>query len=371
LFSRIANKANINVLGERIIETYFPDESMGDFYKKVLQEKENIAYISIEGKHDEIELDTNTQLAVDKLSSTIENVFLFPQFVRTYVVLNSANMSANYIKLDPDSNTLYTDFFIRQYFPWSFSVENLASNNSTIILKYPLSNVIKIEVLPFTIPVYYYAYTSTEPDPIWPFFAPQRSPPNKKIQILISEIKEKYSTNRTENYTLPANIQWDEETYNGTDLPYISNVYPENNGLVNFRYVIEKLDTITFSFNDYLQTMLCAQNKYFSYYIFKGVNTVCKITGIDFERTHLLTDGTPVVVTDIVTTQPVLDAPYVAKLGRSDGWPVTVSPTSGYEITILCDTSGMPGTFRSFIIHVPSRILNIPVIITQLRVDTN
>jgi hypothetical protein len=358
-------------IATQILETLFISEIteiVRGYMKDNLREDDNPTYFTQtkeENTREGVDLSDpmmtqNTTMALMKLTDVIENVFLFPNYIRSYVVLDSKNLPYPILSWNFITPTL--DFPVegrmKTVFSWPLSALNESTNDYTIILKYPLSNIIRIQVLPFTLPCYY----------VWGGgWYIQFNPPNKEIQIQVSEIVEKFSTSRAENYTIPATMIWDESTYDGTNLPFYSNVTPKNNGEITFRYDLKSITNLTFSFNDYHLPMIFPQVVLKGYLMFKGNPTRFKVLDDGIPQGHLIQNGDRVVIENMTTTDPVADVNYVAQITRQDGWVGTVNIFGAYTILIDYDTTAMVGDVLTYNVYVPSRRLLIPMVITQLR----
>lgn len=303
-------------------------------------------------------LDKIKELAVAQIARAFENNVLFPNYIHSYIVLDSLNL--------PYFATEYSiDFFtssVCRNFVWGLSALNLSTNNSTIILKYPISEVIRVTILPFYLPYYY----KVDADLI---YTRMIAPPCQRVQITIAEVVEKYATSSAENYTLPATATRDSVLYDGVNNSLLSKIEPVNSGEITFRYTVESMTTLSFSFNDFQAPMYLPPPLMTGTIFFKGSPTGFKISdNLNFQGT-LLTTGELIIIRQFTATDPIADASAIAQITRASGWLCT--PGSTYTVEIPYDSSAMVGDATFFEIYVPARRLLIPMIITQIRPGTS
>jgi len=403
---KVFNNEEINKLANFLIEELFINDMFNLLHKYMndeLNKSDNSTYLADTQKIKQIskQLDLNINQAINKVSHTLEKNILFPNYVRQYVVLDNLyqdwNVSSiiNYNPLDIPllGNGLNG---IKDELSWYLSslLQSSQTNETyskTILLKYPLKNIIGIQLLGFNIS-YYLKYTGDVG--IIPGFSPYKlsgwnyytlvlTPPQKMIKINISEIKEKFYSSNQELYTILANTQYDNEYYNNnSDKSFITKVKPINNGIIQFRYPIQEITKLSFSFNDFnidKKNMILLSPLYYSDIIISiGAITYIFIPYYSAFNGVVLNVGEHIYLSNFTTTpSPIGGSPedlVLKELNRKSGWKIfniLLGPIDSQIIQIALDTSIL-GPFNiqqplKSTVYIPSRRIQIPMIFTQLR----
>ena len=253
------NSEIINKIGDFLIEEYFVDDMINILHKFMYDEinkSDNTTYLIDKQKIDqlskEISLDLNK--AINKVSHKLEKNVLFPNYVRQYIIfdtlyldwLNETNPNPTYFIRDE-----ITEFTIKPKLLWNLSVNYDSSSNDNIIkLKYPLKNIISMQILPFYIPPY---IIKTDGGEWLETFNVLNCPYNKNVSILIDEIIEKFYTNnqnKYDNYTTISDAQFIKKKFNPIYETIITEILPINQGNIIFRYPIQELTKISISLRD-------------------------------------------------------------------------------------------------------------------------
>ena len=170
---KVFNNEEINKLANFLIEELFINDMFNLLHKYMndeLNKSDNSTYLADTQKIKQIskQLDLNINQAINKVSHTLEKNILFPNYVRQYVVLDNLyqdwNVSSiiNYNPLDIPllGNGLNG---IKDELSWYLSslLQSSQTNETyskTILLKYPLKNIIGIQLLGFNISYYLKIY---------------------------------------------------------------------------------------------------------------------------------------------------------------------------------------------------------------------
>jgi hypothetical protein len=284
----------------------------------------------------------------------IDNDLLRPVYITQYISLDNKYLEE-----------LYKNSFFLNKLSFQLTTNEGSSSNNVIVIKYPLSSLIKFNILPFTIP--YYGVYSSE-DNYNGNYELINSSPNKKIFISVEEIIEHYGTSPVQKYTIPASSQWDNITYDGTNLPNISNVTPVNNEFT-FHYPLKFLTNITISLNDSNNNILLPSPFLYSNTIIKA-NPTKIIININFVGTFL--NGSELVIISGFNSSNQNDILLVKTINKPGGYIATPNILNNYEFSIPVDTTGMIGNVvTDFKIFVPSRRVIIPIVVQQLRPEVN
>jgi hypothetical protein len=341
-----------------IIKNYFEQDDgiiMQNYIRDQLKEKDKPNYINLEKN---IKISGETQIVFEKLKANIEKDVLRPRFIDSYIILDS-------MYLDYPFHLIYGSLYIQNTrctntFSWQLTNNLINSSDANVTLKYPISNVISIEILPFYLP------PCCAFDDSWIINPP---PPNKRIFITIPEISESYTSLASEAYTIPAVLEKDSAFLDGVIPNRLYKCTPVNNGKLIFRFTQTSLSSLTFSFNNGVYPMLFLPIHMLGRHITSN-GTTAIITLVDgtSPKAYLVEVGELVIFRNAVASDPILDATYLSVLQKRTGW-VATEKIPGYSFRINFDISGMAGTFTEFQVYVPARRITIPIILTQLRPD--
>jgi hypothetical protein len=285
----------------------------------------------------------------------IDNDLLRPAFITQYISLDNKFLEG-----------LYKNSFFLDKLSFQLTTNEGSSSNNVIVIKYPLASLIRFNILPFTIP--YYGVYSSE-DNYNKGYEIIKSSPNKKIFISVEEMIEHYGTSPVQKYTIPAASQWDNTTYDGTNLPNISNINPVNNNEFTFHFPLKFLTNITISLNDTNNNILLPSPFLYSTTITKANPAMITITNNDV-GTFL--NGNELVIISGFNSSDQNDIALVKEINKPGGFIATPNVLNDYEFSIPVDTTGMIGNVvNEFKIFIPSRRIIIPIVVQQLRPEVN
>jgi hypothetical protein len=285
----------------------------------------------------------------------IDNDLLRPAYITQYISLDN-----KYLEL------LYKSSFFLNNLSFQLTSNEGSSSNNVIVIKYPLSNLIRFNILPFTIP--YYGVYSSENN-YTNNYEIVKSSPNKKVFIGIEEMIEHYGSSPVQKYTILATSQWDTITYDGNNLPNISNIIPVNNSDFTFHYPLKFLTNITISLNDTNNNILLPSPFLYSITIAKSNPAI--ITIIDNSVGTFLLGNENVIISGFNSSDPN-DILLVKQINRPAGYIATPNPLNDFQFSIPVDTTGMIGNVNSeYKIFIPSRRVIIPIVVQQLRPEVN
>ena len=279
------------------------------------------------------------------ISSRLDRNLLLPQFGTQYVALDSYFGNYNGVAA--------------RYLNFPMSANNNAANNYTINLKYPIENVIRVEIQNFTLPQYIIGITSASAAPaIAAAGGFQKSPPAQLINITMRELVETTKTSPVFNYNFLCRCEWSETKYDGTNLVNLSKVTPIN-AVQTFKFPLKYLTNLTVQFNDMLHEMWMPNPIITSNAVTYAAPTVITInSGINISANEI------VYISDFKTDTPALDA----LMNAATGYIATFINETTFFIGL--DTSAYAAALQPiqlFNVAIPSRRIVIPMVITQLR----
>jgi len=285
----------------------------------------------------------------------IDNDLLRPPYITQYISLDNKYLEQ-----------LYKSSFFLDKLSFQLTSNEGSSSNNVIVIKYPLSNLIRFNILPFTIP--YYGVYSSENNYNNSYLL-VKSSPNKKVFVEVEEMVEHYGTSPIQKYTLLASSQWDNNTYDGTNLSNISNITPVNNSEFIFHYPLKFLTNITIKLSDTNNNILLPSPFLYSTTITKANPATITITN---NSVGTFLNGNEQVIISNFNSSSSNDLNLVKNINRPGGYLASPNPLNDYEFTIPVDTTGMIGNVvNEFKIFIPSRRVIIPIVIQQLRPEVN
>lgn len=285
----------------------------------------------------------------------VDNDLLRPAFITQYISLDNKYLE-----------NLYKKSFFLNKLSFQLTTNEGSSSNNVIVIKYPLASLIRFNILPFTIP--YYGVYSSE-DNYNKGYEIIKSSPNKKIFISVEEMIEHYGTSPVQKYTIPASSQWDTITYDGTNLPNISNINPVNNNEFTFHFPLKFLTNITISLNDTNNNILLPSPFLYSTAITKA--NPAMITIVNNGVGTFLNGNELVIISGFNSSDPN-DIALVKEINKPGGFIATPNILNDMEFSIPIDTTGMIGNVvNEFKIFIPSRRVIIPIVVQQLRPEVN
>jgi hypothetical protein len=292
------------------------------------------------------------------LSFKMDNDLLRTQFITQYLALD------NYYLADLSALAVTGGFFTN-VMSFQMSANDMSNTNRTITLKTPLSDIIRFDIQPFTIP-YYGVYTGLA-SATYNGYALVRSPPGKLIQIIVPEIIETYKSTAAQNYMTLAKIQYDTTTYDGTNLPLTSTITPNNSSIFTFRYPLKYLTTVSVRLNDMLRDILLPTPFLYSNTITKANPTIITVSTTGNPVGTFFAGGERVYISGFTSTSAAADATLVSEFNTAEGLIVT-QQADRYQFSVPIDSSAMAGSPAAiFTIFVACRRIVIPVTIQQLR----
>lgn len=344
------NKNSINIVSSRY-NNLDNVNSLNNYMLSELNQTDNI----IKSKSlDEIKNIEVRHLAKE-IGFKIDNDLLRPPYITQYISLDNKFLEELY----------KTSFFLNKLSFQLTSNEGSSSNN-VIVIKYPLSNLIRFNILPFTIP--YYGVYSSENN-YNNGYQIVKSSPNKKVFIEVDEMVEHYGTSPVQKYTILATMQWDNSTYDGTNLPNISNITPVNNSEFTFHFPLKFLTNITINLSDTNNKILLPSPFLYSTTITKANPAVITITN---NTVGTFLNGSEQVIITGFNSSDNNDVNLVKTINRPGGFLATPNILNDYEFSIPINTLGMIGVVvNEFKIFVPSRRVIIPIVVQQLRPEVN
>lgn len=279
------------------------------------------------------------------ISSRLDRNLLLPQFGTQYVALDS--YFANY------------NGAAARYLNFPMAANNNAANNFTINLKYPIENVIRVEIQNFTLPQYIIGISSASAASTVAAAAGfQKSPPAQLINITMRELVETTKTSPIFNYNFLCRCEWSESKYDGTNSVNLSKITPIN-AVQTFKFPLKYLTNLTVQFNDMLHEMWMPNPIIYSDLVIYANPTVITISnGVNVSATEI------VYISDFKTDTPALDN----LINSATGYMATFITENTLSINL--DTSAYIGAsqpVRTFSISIPSRRIVIPMVIIQLR----
>ena len=381
-------RGDLDRTATRIIESHFAgdmDDFTRQFQKNIIAEANNANYYTganltkdsgsnVRKQGDvrdgvliaDAALAVNSQLILQKMLTSVENNVLAPNYIYNYIVLDSMYSDfpvypltwVDFVQVPPA--TQFSNTNLQSVYSWQLTANLKNSNNSVVALKYPITHPIRIDILPFFLPPYYFTGYN--------FWYEVALPANKRIKITIAEIAETYTANNDQSFTMPAVIARDEAKYDGLYSSRLRKVTPMNSGALTFRVALNSITSLTLAFNDFTGPMLMPPPIMPGYRMFNnGGQAQVKIKETATPQGDLLDDDEVVIFLNVVASQPITDAAYVTTLSRQCGWRVVGLPAEGFSFRIPFDISGMAGTFTAFDVYVPARRITIPIVITQIR----
>jgi hypothetical protein len=263
---KIFNNEEITKLANFLIEELFINDMFNLLHKYMndeLNKSDNSTYLIDIQKIKQLskQLDLNINQAINKVSNTLEKNVLFPNYVRQYVVLDSYYL--NWINNAIEQPDIFirdnlSEFTIKSKLEWNFSINDQSSENNNIIkLKYPIKNLISIQILPFYMP-YHIIYNKDVGE--WlDTFNVINCPYNNIVGINIDQISEKFYINGNNttkdidnntykiNNTIYGYAKYVKKLFNLTNYTNITQIEPFNNGIIQFRYPIQQLTKLSIS----------------------------------------------------------------------------------------------------------------------------
>lgn len=346
----IINNAKQKITNNRKDEMENAYNETREFMLNLLKQSDNPVYL-----RDNIEdpKDQETKLAVDKISDKLNNIFLRPTYINNYFICDSFY-----------SNWTISD--IKNIFSFQLSSNNLSSNNETISLKYPISSSIQFNLLDFNIPPYFIKSISGE----WNGYTLQFSPSSRRIKITVSEIIEVYNSAPSEKYTIIADCVYDNQTYDGTNYPYISRITPINDGNIIYRFIMQDLTKINISLNDFSNDMYFPKPTMTGILFTAGNPSIFTIDNNTNPYGSMLVDNQVVYISNFNTDQPSADQNLIKQINSNIGYKITNISGNIYQFSIPIDTTGLVGVSnQTYTITVANRKILFPFIISQLRPD--
>jgi hypothetical protein len=279
------------------------------------------------------------------ISSRLDRNLLLPQFGSQYIALDS--YFSNY------------NGAAARYLNFPMAANNNAANNYTINLKYPIENVIRVEIQNFTLPQYLVGVSSAGSAPsIAATVGFQKSPPAQLINITMRELVETTKTSPIFNYNFLCRCEWSETKYDGINMVNLSKVTPIN-AVQTFKFPLKYLTNVTVQFNDMFHDMWMPSPIILSDTLTYANPTIITLNGgVNVSSTEL------VYISDFKSDNPALDI----LMNSAAGYLATyINETT---LSLALDTSAFAAAsqpIHSFNISIPSRRIVIPMVITQLR----
>ncbi len=351
------NNTNNNMNNNKIKHYYNLNDNIIDDYDDTreymineLKKSDNPVYFrdTVEEPKDE-----ETKLAVDKISNKLDNIFLRPVYVNNYFVCDSfySNWQIEYIK---------------NIFTFPLSSNTISSSNDVVALKYPISESIQFNLLPYNIP----PYAVKSEGGYWNGYEMIISPSNRRIKITVSEIIEVFNSTPIEKYTIIADCIYDNETIDGVNYPYISRIIPTNDGNIIYRFALKDLTKVTISMNDFRNDMIFPKPTIEGITFTPGNPSIFTVDTSTNPLGCFLINNQFVYINNFNTDQPITDINIINKINSVVGYKITNIPGNIYQFSIPVDSSAMVGTSnQTYTITVSNRRILFPFVINQLRPD--
>jgi len=411
------------VITEKIREKYNKKHYSDHSYKEALHDFMNLAVNSELAKDMETDMrdNVNNMTDVENFTSTnIDNAkYILDESVNNVSkVLNKGfyrqKFTTEYINADT-YGFVFGDI-VSDKLQFKLVTQHLSQGD--ILIKKPLSNITRIRIMPFRIPHYTLYAPSYNRSPITittdDFFVGDylnvKTPATRTIGIEIEEIVDKIKssinidTGTTTVYNPPnysnipngykiikncilADCEYENTTYDGTFNCMTTKVTPRNDGYIEFKSSIDKLDTITISLNDTISNLfLPSPSIECSKFTALGVSQILVTTttngtallpvGIQFRANitdfKLDVNNIDVTLLSIISLSDFVKD-YLVQYLNTKGIPVTImrngSSTNQLIVNIVPPPyyTGDIYSLSPFKISIISRRVLIPIQIDQLR----